>query len=147
MRTSIRMIWAFLKEYWYRFRNCLAASLFYAIKVQVVPQFWEVSYQADGWGPGRLLLIHHGHYNEKKEDAPVVSFVECCRKFEGLGIVMEKTFVEYTGLDGQSELVKFWPGRFTVNVRQCQYDKCDIEYTEEIVKKPKLSGLCAELIA
>ena len=146
MKLAFFMFWNFTKVYWSRFLNCLSAGVFFAIKIRTIPRYWDVSYQPDGYGYGRLLLIHYEHYENKKEDAPIVSFVEVCRKIEGLNINLTKEFQEYVGISASSGLVKYLFGGFTIDIRQCQYDKCDIEWTEEIVKKPKLGKLCAELI-
>ena len=149
MKIALKILWAFGREMFYKVRNCFAATVWFVLKIKRPPQFWDVSYQPDGWGPGRLLFMHHLSWNQKlgKEDAPLASFVDLCDLVESRGVELEKGFVEYVGLDANSKKpMKFLGGRFQVNIRQCQYDKCDIEYAEEVVKKPKLSKLCADLI-
>ena len=137
----------------FHFRNLLYAYVWYKKHIKQVPKFWEVSYQRDSFGYGRLLIIHHSQYDSGKEIAPLVSFIELCKTAGKIGVIFNKEFSQYVGIKATSKNPIYLKGRkkkiiagFNLDITQCQYDKCDIEYVEETVKRPKLIGLCADLI-
>ena len=157
MKTTYKLLYKdlklILKRYFSTARNMIFAYRWFNRNIKKLPEHWDLSFQDDSYGYGRLLFIHHSHYDDKKEIAPIVSFVELCKLSEEVGVGLKKEFMEYIGLDAYSKNPVCLKNRknkikagFNLNIRQCQYDKCDVEYVEETKKVPKLIGLCADLI-
>lgn len=110
-----------------------------------VPGEWNISIQ----DANRLLIIHHSHYADRIEKKPLISFVNICNEIEKLGIKLDKEYTEYVGgsFDAHSNTsTKLENCYFSIHIRQCQVDKCEIEYEEKITKVPVLSGFCQEAL-
>lgn len=97
---------------------------------------------ADNLGKkNRLLIIHYNTKGDLLQEVPQLEFKNVCDIVESIfKVKLEK---EFSGdyLDANAYLPKYG-----IHIRQCQIDKCEIEYVEEVTKVAKLTGLCAEVL-
>lgn len=114
--------------------------------VNQLPENWKYCYCKGNsiYEFGRLLLISHA---DTKEDKPLITFKKLVDYLENLGYEFDKSFEEYYGFNAyQKDNVEMFDGKFKLHVRQLQYDKCEIEYVEELTKRPVVKGFCAEVL-
>lgn len=107
---------------------------------------WNVSIQFSFSISTRLLIIHYDHYENRLDEFPEKEYDNICKAIERQGIKIKREFcpsLENGYLDGTGYWEKH---RLGIHIRQCQIDKCEIDYIEETKKVPILKGLCAELV-
>ena len=125
-------------------KNYIAAvSLFNKVFKSELPENWQASYN---FSDNRLIIIH---YESENEEAPLISFKQICDIASNAGIILKKD-TAYFGeslvfLDATAKY-KIEDCEFKIHIRQCQVDKCEIEYKEVLEKKAVLTGFCAEVL-
>ncbi len=122
-----------------------AIEMFEQVFKPIMPEHWSATFRFED---NRLLIINYSHA-EEKEEAPLISFKTLCNALSAAGYNVRKSVndlgSDYIFLDAHSEYHKD-DISFTIHIRQCQVDKCEIEYQEVTEKKAVLSGFCAEVM-
>ena len=108
------------------------------------PEKWGV-YISHDYYYAQIMYIHHDINTER---SPLESYKSICEQIEKYG-KLTKCFSNSCGmnsLDADGDVITYKGGKIKFRIVQLQVDKCDIEWREEVVKKPILSGFCAEAI-
>ena len=139
LKDLLRMALRGIKEYYY-------AKIFLHKIKRDIPKNWNILLQYDFNFRTSLLFIHYDHYEDRIENFPQKSYDNLVNSIEKQGVKMKREFVPsldsgYLDADGYYKEYKL-----KIRVRQCQIDKCEIEYIEETKKVPILKGLSAELV-
>ena len=109
------------------------------------------NWRADFGTDNRIMFVSDHEGTDLNQFLEVVEAVE--RHFD---VTLKRSFQDhlgvtdfyYLGATGYVDGIEYRNGRFrpSIDIRMFGIDKCEIEYVEEVVKKPKLSGFCAEVI-
>jgi hypothetical protein len=124
------------------YKDIIAANS--VLKKIVCPPQWNI-YISHDYSFTQIMFIHH---ESDKEESPLKNYLQICSEVERF-CKLNKSFSDSSGmnsLDADSDVVNYGGGKIKFRIVQLQIDKCDIEWKEVIVKKPILSGFCAEAI-
>lgn len=102
---------------------------------------WRIGFGANE----RIMIV------SSTNESTLAEFVEICNIVEEhFDIILDKSF---EGWIGEGHEYMNATDRFhidgkavEIDIRKFNIDKCEVEYVDEVVKKPVVSGFCAEVL-